>query len=327
DADLPRKVLREDALPSAMGNRFQEALEGILRHIPEGSVATCGAIARALGDVRAARSVAAWILDHPDMPGAARVVRADVQPILRKLRAPAAARDAVVLDALPSVGLLEALRREQTRVAKRVSETDVVEEVHTVGAVDVAYEGDTAFAAAVRCDAESLHAEEIVVAELRVDFPYIPTYLAFREFPPIEAAVRRLQRRPDVLFIDGHGRLHPTLAGLACYAGVHLGMPTIGVAKHALVGRLRTSRRGRQGAVPIEFEGAVRGYSWTPPGSTRPVYVSVGHRIALETALDLVQRTTRRQYPEPLRIADRLSKEKKREKERKRGKGERGGRQ
>src|SRR5207253_5317343 len=79
-------------------------------------------------------------------------------------------------------------------------------------------------------------------------FPYttlfrsIPTYLAYREFPGIGAAVRRLSTRPDLLMIDGHGRLHPALFGVACDVGVRLDLPTIGVAKHPLAGRVQPTR-------------------------------------------------------------------------------------
>lgn len=304
-----------------VGNRFDEALAQVLNEIPNRKVATCGAIAKALGDVRAARAVATWVADHPELPGGTKVVRADGRPVLATRGALAGRTQTAILDSLPSVGVLPALREEQARVRERVSETDLPGEVRTFGAVDVAYEGERAFAVAVRCDRETLQPDEIVRAERNVDFPYIPTYLAFREFPPIEAAVRRLRHRPDVLFVDGHGRLHPTLCGLACYAGVRLDLPTVGVAKHRLVGRPAMRRRGIDGAHPIELDGVVRGYAWAPPGGTRPIYVSVGHRIALKTALHLVRDATRRRGPEPLQIADRLSKEMKKEK------WEKGGRQ
>src|SRR5207244_6398748 len=88
--------------------------------------------------------------------------------------------------------------------------------------------------------------------------------------PGIETAVRRLTHRPDVLLVDGHGRLHPALFGVACYVGVRLGLPTVGVAKHPLVGRVKTKRRGSEHALPIEFRGRVQGYAWIPPGPPPP---------------------------------------------------------
>src|SRR5713226_3768568 len=168
---------------------------------------------------------------------------------------------------------------------------------------------------AVSLDAKDLGLVEITAVKRQAEFPYIPTYLAYREFPGIEAAVRRLKQRPDVLLVDGHGRLHPALFGVACYVGVRLDLSTIGVAKHPLVGRVRPGTRSHSGASPIEFRGQVRGYAWTPPGRARPIYVSIGHRISIERALEVVRSSTLRGYPEPLRLADRIGRAMKRNKE------------
>ncbi len=162
---------------------------------------------------------------------------------------------------------------------------------------------------AVSLDVRTLETVEACEREVDVDFPYIPTYLAFRELPAIRAALEGLRRKPDLLFVDGHGRLHPAHFGFACLAGVELDIPTIGIAKHPLAGRPVPSRVSVPGATAIELDGAVRGYAWVPPGASRPFYVSVGHRISLPTALATAQRATRRRYPEPLLVADRLSKE------------------
>lgn len=298
---------------------FREALESCLTGIPRGRVATCGAIARALGDVRAARSVATWLADHGDTPGAHRVVRPDGRPIMQGA-AEFLGREGLVLhegrapgerfvDAIPAVPLLEALRAQQLRLASRVSEEDEASAPQTYGGVDVAYEGDRAFGVAVSLDANTLETIEVCEREVEVDFPYIPTYLAFRELPGIQAALKGLRKKPDLLFVDGHGRLHPARFGFACFAGVELDVPTIGIAKHPLTGRPAPSRGPVLGATPIEIDGTLQGFAWTPPGTSGPFYVSVGHRISLRTALDTAQRATRRRYPEPLLVADRLSKE------------------
>ena len=215
-------------------------------------------------------------------------------------------------DELPDVPLLGELRKLQERLKRRVVERDNRQPVERFGAVDVSYDGERAFAVAVTVDAEALEPQEIVVRQTRIEFPYIPTYLAFRELPAIRPAVEALQTRPEVLFVDGHGRLHPLGFGFACYVGVALNLPTVGVAKHPLVGRPSPSRADGGDAVPIVLDGEVRGYAWRPPGGSRPVYVSVGHRVSLRTALSLTRRATRERYPEPLRIADRLSKEERR---------------
>ena len=299
---------------------FGEALEACLTRIPRGKVATCGTIAVALGDVRAARAVATWLHDHPDVVGAHRVVRADGRPILAgaaeilaqegaPLRAGRAASSHFA-GSVAATPMLRRLRSQQLRLAAAVREDDEASPPRVVAGVDVAYVGERAFAAAACLDAETLEVLEISRCEIAVDFPYIPTYLAFREFPAVRAALKGIRRKPDLVFIDGHGRLHPTLFGFACFAGVELGLPTIGIAKHPLAGKPAPRVERFLGAVPIEIDGVTRGYAWTPPRTSRPFYVSVGHRISLPTALRIAQHVTRQRYPEPLLIADWISKEK-----------------
>lgn len=299
---------------------FSDALAGGLRRIPAGRAVACSDIARALGDVRAARAVAEWARAHPDAVGAHRVVRADGSPLAgdasRRLREEGVPLEdgRVVRSAMarpPRVpGIFRRLRAEQERLAARVSERDELRAVRRVGAVDVAYEGGRAHAAAVLWDVRERRALETAGATLDVDFPYVPTYLAFREFPAARAALARLSAKPDVVLIDGHGRLHPAGFGFACYAGVSLRTPTIGVAKHLLVGRPRADpRRGDE--VPIEFDGEVRGFAWTPSGRARPVYVSIGHRVSLEAAMRVVRDVSSSGGPEPLRLADALARKRK----------------
>jgi deoxyribonuclease V len=298
---------------------FSRAVQACLDQVGRGRVATCGAIALALGDVRAARAVATWIATRADTSGGHRVVRADGRPILatasRELsrervtlirgRVPASR----ILERLEPVGFLTALREEQEELRDRVIEQDDGLRVETIAGVDAGYDGNKMHVVAVSLDATDSTLTEIAAVKRQAEFPYIPTYLAYREFSGIEAAVRRLKRRPDVLLIDGHGRLHPALFGIACYVGVRLDLPTIGVAKHPLVGRVRPGIRSGSRASPVEFAGQVRGYAWTPPGRERPIYVSIGHRISLERALEVVRDSTLRGYPEPLRLADRIGRE------------------
>ncbi len=217
-----------------------------------------------------------------------------------------------MLDGLEPIGFLTALRAEQQQLSERVVEQDDGLQVECVAGVDASYDGDTMRIVAASLDAKNFAPIEITAVKRQVEFPYIPTYLAYREFPGIDAAVSRLKRRPDVLLIDGHGRLHPALFGVACYVGVRLDLPTIGVAKHPLVGRVKRGARSLSGASPIEFRGQVRGYAWTPPGRERPIFVSIGHRISLERALEVVRGSTLRGYPEPLKLADRIGREMKR---------------
>ena len=220
-----------------MQRTFEEALNECLRQIPRGRVATCGVVARALGDVRAARAVSSWIAEHPDFPPGHRVVRADGRPVV-----PEAKRTLVreglrfsrglvhashFVESLEAVDFLGILRNEQLELGRRVVEEDPRRQIELVAGVDLAYDGGEAYAVAASVTLPDLDLVEIAAVRRPVDFPYIPTYLAYREAPGIEEAVCRLQNRPDVLLIDGHGRLHPTLFGVACAVGVHLDLSTI----------------------------------------------------------------------------------------------------
>jgi deoxyribonuclease V len=286
-------------------------------------------IGRALGDVRAARAVASWITEHPETPQSHRVVRADGRPVVpgaertlarEGLQFPGGRVDSNrFVESLKAVDFLGARREEQRELGRRVMEEDLRGPTKLVAGVDLAYLGDEAYAVAVSVALPDLDPVEIAAVRRRVNFPYIPTYLAYRESPGIEEAVRRLRKRPDVLLVDGHGRLHPTLFGVACAVGVHLDLPTIGVAKHPLYGHVQGARERNMDARPIRIDGVARGYAWVPPGRGRAIYVSVGHRVSLADGLALVRRSTRHGYPEPLRIADRIAREMKRNQ-----KGERG---
>ncbi len=298
---------------------FADALAACVNGIPPSRVATCGTVARSLGDVRAARTVAEWLHAHPEVPGSHRVVRADGRPVLAEAVSLLGEEGSVdsqgratsdrFVDVLPEVPLLAELRAEQMRLASRVVEEDRSGRIDTWGGVDVSYAGDRAFAVAVTLNAETGEVVETAAREIDVDFPYIPTYLAFREFPPIREALEVLSRLPDLLFVDGHGRLHPVLFGFACYVGVRLDLRTVGVAKHPLAGLPEIKEKTAGGVTPMRLEGRIRGYAWTPPKASRPIYVSVGNHVSLERALAEAQRATKERYPEALRVADRLSKE------------------
>ncbi len=318
------KRIAEARLCARVDVDFSRALRECLDQVGPGHVATCGAIATALGDIRAARSVATWLSAHPDTAGSHRVVRADGRPVLASASSEleregielerGRASPQRILGALEPVGLLTALREEQRMLSERVVEADMGVPFERIAGVDAGYDGDETYVVVICLDRNDLDPIDIAVVKRRAEFPYIPTYLAYREFPGIEAAVRRLDQRPDVLLVDGHGRLHPALFGIACYVGVRLDLPTIGVAKHPLVGRVTKRGHPPSGAMAIEFQGRVRGYAWTPPGRERPIFVSIGHRITLARALEVVRASTLQGHPEPLKLADRIGREMKRNK-------------
>lgn len=146
-------------------------------------------------------------------------------------------------------------------------------------------------------------------------FPYVPGLLAFREMPAIASAFSKLSLRPDVILFDAHGYAHPRRFGLASYGGLVLGVPSIGVAKTILVGQLGGPLPAERGATaPLVDDGEVIGVALRTRTAVRPVYVSVGHRVSLETAVKLVlDCAPRYRLCEPIRRAHNLAAEIRRE--------------
>jgi deoxyribonuclease V len=179
-----------------------------------------------------------------------------------------------------------------------------------IAGVDVHYAPrlGLAWAAVAVLDAASLDLVESALASVPVSFPYIPGYLSFRETPAVLAALPLLSERPDLLMVDGQGLAHPRRFGIACHIGLLVDIPTIGVAKSRLVGAYEEPAPERGGASPLTVRGQRIGTVLRTRDGVNPLFVSVGHRIGLEAATDLVLATTRgRRLPEPTRIADLLS--------------------
>ena len=163
-------------------------------------------------------------------------------------------------------------------------------------------------AAAVVLYADDLVELQAVIAERPTDFPYVPGLLSFREAPAILEAIGRLSERPDLILVDGQGLAHPRRFGLACHVGVLADIPTIGVAKSRLVGAHDEPGEARGARTPLVHKGEVIGTVLRTRARVKPVYVSTGHRVCLETAVEMVLAAAPRfRLPEPIRRADRLT--------------------
>ena len=202
-------------------------------------------------------------------------------------------------------------REVQEKLRARVITRDRIGRVRTVAGIDIGYEGDNrlARAAAVVLAFPSLELVEEAVVRVPVKFPYVPGYLSFREVPAALAVLAKLEYPPDLILCDGQGRAHPRRFGLACHLGVLLDIPTIGVAKSRLIGK-PGGRLGRaKGSwVPLVDSGEIIGALLRTRTGVKPVYVSIGHRVSLDTAIDYVRRCTPRyRLPETTRRAHRLA--------------------
>ncbi len=192
----------------------------------------------------------------------------------------------------------------------QVIREDRLGEICTIAGVDVGFEdqGQVARAAVVVLDFPALTLRHQVLARKVVTFPYIPGLLSFREVPAILEALAQLEKWPDVLLVDGQGIAHPRRLGIASHLGVWCDVPTIGVAKSRLVGQHAPVAENVGAWQPLYEGREVIGAALRTRAGVKPVYVSIGHRVSLETAIDLVMHCTRGyRLPEPLRLAHHLA--------------------
>ncbi|MDE7242605.1 MAG: endonuclease V [Oscillospiraceae bacterium] len=201
----------------------------------------------------------------------------------------------------------------QQKLAEYVEEQDTFEKIRTVAGVDIAYwqAGGTEQAVCcivvIRADNHAAIETEYSAGEIK--FPYIPGCFAFRELPLVLEAAEKLKCRPDLYLFDGNGILHPRKMGLASHASFYLDAPTAGIAKHCfrLEGAVYTEPDSAAGAyTDIIKDGYVLGRIVRTHSNVKPVYVSVGNRIAIETLTSLALQLTEKEsrIPIPTRLAD-----------------------
>ena len=298
----------------------------LVKQIPEGRVSTYGEIARGLGDIRVARAVGKMLHHNMYAPVVPchRVVMSDGglggfatgtenKIALLKIEGVEVAGGRVVefkdlrFSDFRSEEPLKRLVEEQARLSGKVVTEDRFNSKRIVAAVDVAYIEDikkdtqTAIGAMVIWDNDEHSVIDTHTTLLEISFPYIPTYLSYREFPVIEKLVRE---RPnfDILVVDGNGVLHPRGIGLASHAGVTLERPAIGVAKGLIKGELRET--GMDGIREVFMDGREAGFSVRSSArAKRPIFVSPGHLVSFKTALELMRSMCSYRLPEPLRLA------------------------
>jgi deoxyribonuclease V len=179
-------------------------------------------------------------------------------------------------------------REIQLNLRDRVSSEADFAEVRTVAGVDVGMAGDVAKAAVVVLDYPSLAPVEQSLAEVVATMPYVPGLLSFREAPAILAACERLKTEPDLFIFDGQGVAHPRRFGIASHVGVILDKPSVGCAKSRLCGTHHEPAPEAGSHVCLYDDEDIIGAVLRTRDNVSPVYVSVGHRTDLETAIQYV---------------------------------------
>ncbi|MGD9507849.1 MAG: deoxyribonuclease V [Geminicoccaceae bacterium] len=201
-------------------------------------------------------------------------------------------------------------REIQERLRHKVVTSGEPGPVHRIAGVDAHVSPATGltWAAVAVVGFPALELAESALVAVPTGFPYVPGYLSFRETPAVLKALALLRAPPDLLMVDGHGIAHPRGLGIASHLGVLTGLPSIGVAKSRLVGRHEEPGPNKGDRTDLVHRGTTVATVLRSRERARPLFISTGHLISPERALELVlAMLTRYRLPEPTRLADRIS--------------------
>jgi deoxyribonuclease V len=205
----------------------------------------------------------------------------------------------------------EHARELQIAMRAKIRNENDFGKIKTIAGVDVGYDivNDLAHCAIVLLDIDGLRQIEQTQIFTPVSFPYIPGLLSFREIPAILAALATLSKMPDLFMVDGHGIAHPRRMGIAAHLGVHLDMPSIGVAKSRLTGKFDMPGNLKGDKSPLMAGKERIGTVLRSRDNVNPLFISPGHRVSMDMACNIAEKClTRYRLPEPTRLADKLSK-------------------
>jgi deoxyribonuclease V len=179
----------------------------------------------------------------------------------------------------------------QKRLRGQVRLAPLKKKIETVAGADISFNKfePTVYAGVVVLRLPSLEVVEEVGVVSEAHFPYIPGLLSFRETPSVLEAWAKLKTEPDALMLDGQGYAHPRRFGIACHVGLLIDRPTLGCAKSVLVGRYEEPGEGRGSRTPLvdPKTGETLGAALRTKTRVQPIYVSAGHLIDLEGAVEL----------------------------------------
>ncbi len=294
----------------------------LVRQIPQGKISTYGGVAKALGDIIASRAVGRMMNQNPnadDMP-CYKIVHSDgrlggfglgIEDKIRRLKEDSIfVKDGKIVDFknvlfedFKTNYPLKKLREEQINLSKKISIEDGFNKIETIAGMDIAYpknEFDDACGACVVIDYKTKKVIEEKTIFTKTDFPYIPSYLFYREFSVLQKLTDSLDTNPSLFMFDGNGILHPYGSGLASHVGLLLDVPSIGVAKNLLGGKVEKNI--------VKIKNQRRGYALISKRAKKPIYVSPGHKISLKTCVSVVKHLSQYKIPEPLRLAHILCK-------------------
>lgn len=199
---------------------------------------------------------------------------------------------------------LEYLRQVQEEIAEKVVLRDEFDTVEYLGGIDSAYIEDTAVTACVILKSGSFKIIEEKSIVSKVHFPYISGYFVFREGPAILDLLSEMTTLPTILMINSHGIAHPCFAGCASHIGVIANLPTIGVAQNILCGTTESEPSLLGEWSPVYYQNKIVGASFLSQKKSRPIIISPGHHISLDSAIEIVKKSIKgHKFPEPIYLA------------------------
>lgn len=206
----------------------------------------------------------------------------------------------------PDPKVLQALTEQQRQMQQRIILQKPDFELKLIAGCDSSFIGeDTILSAFVLLSYPGLEVLEKVWHHGPVELPYIPGFLAFREAPNLLKAYEKLQQKPDLIMVDGHGISHPRRLGIATHLGLHLSKPTMGVAKKVLVGKYTEPGTAKGSVAPLIYKEEVIANVLRTKDNVKPVFISPGHLMDLESATEIALAcATKYKLPEPTRLAD-----------------------
>jgi len=298
---------------------MMKATYDLVAQVPKGKVTTYGDVARALGDIVASRFVGVAMSLNQDIVRVPcrRVIQSDgsvggytgggpekKSRLLRQEGVPVsngkiADLDRYLFNEFTTHRPLARLRSRQVKLKKLLNIKGFSGPISRVAGLDVAYQSNHAFAAMVVFDYDTGNEIEEHVVEGDAVFPYIPTYLAYREMPVIEPLMK-LVEEGTVLMYDGNGILHPEGFGIASQLGAVFEIPTVGIAKKLLCGDVS---KKHVDSAEVRVRGKLAGHSLSTGPSAKPVFVSAGHMVSPRQARDIASRFLKHRIPEPTRRA------------------------
>ncbi len=203
--------------------------------------------------------------------------------------------------------LVEEWKTTQARLRERMIVAPLEPMPRFVAGADCAFSADkkTIFAAAVVYDRETQLVIEIAHATRPAEFPYVPGFLSFREGPAVKQAIHSLKHEFGAILFDGQGFAHPRRCGIASHLAIELDRPGVGVGKSRLIGTFANPALKAGSITPLMDGDEQIGVVLRTQKGIRPLFVSIGHRVDLDSAVKLVLACcTRYRIPEPTRQAD-----------------------